>query len=252
MSSILEQHKNSLSDHLAAFQELTEAGRVEEGGRTFVHINQIVRDQRLKYHVNKRFDNLHEDFKCTCKQHSRKCRLLEEALAFLLYFDFNERSSEESGRCSEEEGPSEESEEEDLPQRGDTLEQEEDINLQDEGVEVAALDLIQLRSETLRAAEPIKDFDIESSHYAMPMIPEVVIDGKEYVFLYNIECMFNLREDYAISLIAQASRLDKGESIDSSMKLTLRAWIWQDMGSRETEKANDLAGKWADLDWTLR
>ena len=94
--------------------------------------------------------------------------MLEEALAFLLYFDFNEGSSEESGRCSEEEGPSEESEEEDLPQRGDTIEQEEDINLQDEGVEVAALDLIQLRSETLRAVEPIKDFDIESSNYVCP------------------------------------------------------------------------------------
>ena len=58
MSSILEQHKDFLSDHLVAFQELTEVGRVEEGGRTFVHINQIVRDDRLKYHVNRRFDNL--------------------------------------------------------------------------------------------------------------------------------------------------------------------------------------------------
>ena len=219
MSSILEQHKDSLSDHLAAFQELTEAGRVEEGGRTFVHINQIVRDDRLKHHVNRRFDNLPEDFKCTCKEHIRKCRLLEEALAFLLYFDFKEGSFEEFGQCSEEEGPSEESKEEDFPQRGDTLEQEEDINLQDEGVEVAALDLIQLRSETLRAAEPIKDFDIESSNYAVPMIPGVVIDGKDYVFLYDIECMFNLREDYAISLIAQASRLDKEVGIEDDPAL---------------------------------
>ena len=88
-----------------------------------------MRDDRLKYHVNRRFDKLPEDFKCTCKQHTRKCRLLEEALVFLLYFDFKEGSFEESGQCSEEEGPSEEEEEEDLAQRGDTREQEEDITL---------------------------------------------------------------------------------------------------------------------------
>ena len=86
-------------------------------------------------------------------------------------------------------------------------------------MEVVALHLIQLRSETLRAAEPIKDFDIESSNYAVPMIPRVVIDGKEYVFLYDIECMFNLREDYAISLIAQASRLDKEVGIEDDPAL---------------------------------
>ena len=39
-------------------------------------------------------------------------------------------------------------------------EQEEDINLQDEGLQVATLDLVQLRTGTLRAAQPVEDFDV--------------------------------------------------------------------------------------------
>ena len=74
--------------------------------------------------------------------------------------------------------------------------QEEDINLQDEGLQVAALDLVQLWIETLRAAYPIEDFDVQSSNYVVPMLPVVLIGGKDYVFLHDIECMFNLREDY--------------------------------------------------------
>ena len=53
----------------------------------------------------------------------------------------------------------------------------------------------------------------------MPMLSSVLIGGKDYVFLHDIECMSNLREDYAISLIAQASRLDKEVGIEDDHSL---------------------------------
>lgn len=129
-------------------------------------------------------------------------------------------SLEEQGQEAEEEDTSEAEEKEDVPVATEMAEQEEDINLQDEGLQVAALDLVQLRrTETLRTAQPVEDFDVQSSNYAVPMLPGVLIGGKDCVFLHDIECMFNLREDYAISLIAQASRLDKEVGIQDDHSL---------------------------------
>ena len=219
MSSILEPHRDFLSDHWDTFRQLTEVGRIVEGDKVFVHINHIVSIDRLRYHVNRRFDSLPEEYKFNCNLHTRKCRVLAETMAFLMYIVFNQDSLEEQGQESEEEDTSEAKEKEDVPMATEMAEQEEDINLQDEGLQVAALDLVQLRTETLRAAQPVEDFDVQSGNYVVPMLPGVLIGGKDYVFLHDIECMFNLREDYAISLIAQASRLDKEVGIEDDHSL---------------------------------
>ena len=85
MSSVLEQHRDFLSEHWDTFKQLTEEGRFVEGEKVFVHINHFASVNRLRYHVNRRFDSLPEEYKFNCNLHTRKCRVLEETLAFLMY-----------------------------------------------------------------------------------------------------------------------------------------------------------------------
>ena len=63
MSYVLEQHRDFLLEHWDTFKQLTEEGRFVEGEKVFVHINHIVSIDRLRYHVNRRFDSLSEEYK---------------------------------------------------------------------------------------------------------------------------------------------------------------------------------------------
>ena len=71
MSSVLEHHRDFLLDHWDTFKQL-EVGRILEGEKVFVHINHIVSIDRLRYHVNRRFDSLPEEYRFNCNLHTKK------------------------------------------------------------------------------------------------------------------------------------------------------------------------------------
>ena len=90
-----------------------------------------------------------------------------------------------------------------IEHREEPQDEEQCINLEEEKIAIATLDLISLKSETLRDAVPVHKIEVDSSNYDVPILPSFKIEGGEYVFLNDILCIFNLREDYALGLIAQ-------------------------------------------------
>ena len=76
----------------------------------------------------------------------------------------------------------------------------------------------------------ISRLQVDSSSYAVPMLPSFKIGAGEYVFLNDILSIFNLREDYALGLIAQSCRVDKYVMIDDDPLMEL-----EDMFNPATE-----------------
>ena len=79
-----------------------------------------------------------------------------------------------------------------------------------------------MKSNTLRDVVSVHKIELDSSNYAIPVLPSYKIEGGEYVFLKDILCIFNLREDYALGLIAQSSKVDKEVKIDDDPLLELK------------------------------
>lgn len=90
MGSLWDQHKDFLSN------ELSFKNRVIVSQRAFVHIKNIAYNGKLMYHINRRFDNLIQHYKCKCDIHNGNCRLLEKPLAFTMYLDIIEGTFEEA------------------------------------------------------------------------------------------------------------------------------------------------------------
>ena len=78
-----------------------------------------------------------------------------------------------------------------------------------------------MKAETLRDAVQINKIDVDISSYAVPMLPSFKIGAGENVFLNDILSILNLREDYALGLIAQSCRVDKYVKIDDDPLMEL-------------------------------
>ena len=222
MSDIVAQHKEFLQDGYEVFRRITADGRIVYNDVAYVHIMDLCQDVKLRYHLSRRFDVFPGCFKGICTVHKRGCRILEENFAFALYLHYvelveklesvQETNSEDNDEM-EEELPIEKSEE--------SQDEEQFIDLEEERTEIAALDLITLKAETLRDAVQIRKIEVDSSSYAVPMLPSFKIGAGEYVFLNDILSIFNLREDYALGLIAQSCRVDKYVMIDDDPMMEL-------------------------------
>ena len=219
MSDIVAQHKEFLDDELKRFGQMTAEGRIAYNGVAYVHINDLCQDDKLRYHLSRRFDIFPGCFKGICTVHKRGCRILEENFAFSLYLHYVELG------VSQEEFPLEDHDEmeEELPIENseESQDKEQFIDLEEERTEIAALDLITLKAETLRDAVQINKIDVDISSYAVPMLPSFEIGAGEYVFLNDILSIFNRREDYALWLIAQSCRVDKYVMIDDDPLMEL-------------------------------
>ena len=57
----------------------------------------------------------------------------------------------------------------------ESQDEEQCINLEEERTKIAALDLISLKAETLRDAVLVRKIEVDSSSYAVPMLPSFKI-----------------------------------------------------------------------------
>ena len=187
-----------------------------------MHIKDLCQNDRLRYHLSRRFDVLPRCFKGICNVHKRGCRILEESLAFSMYLHYVELGvSQESAQEQNLEDYDEMEEELPIENSEESQDEEQFIDLEEERTEIAALDLKTLKAETLRDAVQINKIDVDISNYAVPMLPSFKIGAGEYVFLNDILSIFNLREDYALGLIAQSCRVDKYVKIDDDPLMEL-------------------------------
>ena len=182
---------------------MTADGRIVYKDEAFVHIKDLCQSDKLRYHLSKRFDVLPGCFKGICNVHKRGCRILEESLAFSMYLHHVELGvSQESAQEKNLEDYDEMEENLAIEHSEESQDEEQCINLEEEKTEIAALDLISLKAETLRDAVLVREIEVDSPSYAVPMLPSFKIGAGEYVFLNDILSIFNLREDYALGLIA--------------------------------------------------
>ena len=184
----MDWHKDFLCDELACFKNLTQPRRVIVGQEIFVYINNIAYNEKLMYHINMRFDNLHENFKCKCVMHNRNCKSPEESLALVMYLNIIEGKVKKV----------------DMNQNKKTfllnltMQRREKISTLQMKECKLLLDLVTLKLETLKEDMPVEDFDVQSNNYDVCILPSLIIQGKEYVFLNDIECHYNLREGMLI------------------------------------------------------
>lgn len=183
---------------------------------------ELCQDVKLRYHLSRRFDVFPGCFKGICTVHKRGCRILEENFAFSLYLHYVELGvSQESAQEQNLEDYDEMEEELPIEKSEESQDEEQFIDLEEERTEIAALDLISLKAETLRDAVQINKIEVDSFSYAVPMLPSFKIGAGEYVFLNDILSIFNLREDYALGLIAQSCRVDNYVMIDDDPLMEL-------------------------------
>ena len=172
MSDIVAQHKEFLQDGYEVFRQITADGRVVYNDVAYVHIKDLCQDDKLRYHLSRRFDVFPGCFKGICTVHKRACRILEENFAFSLYLHYVELGvSQESAQEQYLEDYDEMEEELAIEHSEESQDEEQFIDLEEERTEIAALDLISLKVETLRDAVPINKIEVDSSNYAVPMLP---------------------------------------------------------------------------------
>ena len=90
MSDIVAQHKEFLQDGYEVFCQITTDGRIVYNDVAYVHIKNLCQNDKLRYHLSRRFDVLPGCFKGICNVHKRGCRILEESLAFSMYLHYVE------------------------------------------------------------------------------------------------------------------------------------------------------------------
>ncbi|MCO5551816.1 hypothetical protein L7F22_005319 [Adiantum nelumboides] len=102
---------------------------------------------------------------------------------------------------------------------------EEPINLALEE-ESANLDVSLFRAEIV-VDEPTEDVPVTETTLTLVHLPSFHLNGKDYINLHSIQSLFNIREDYCLTAIAEASQVAKdfvdieGESKEEFLALDL-------------------------------
>ena len=76
-SNIVNQHKHFLGIEFEVFRHMTTSGKIVNKDETFVHIKDLCKSNKLRYHMSKRFDVLPGCFKGIYNLHKRGYRILE-------------------------------------------------------------------------------------------------------------------------------------------------------------------------------
>ncbi|MCO5586604.1 hypothetical protein L7F22_040545 [Adiantum nelumboides] len=106
--------------------------------------------------------------------------------------------------------------------------EEEPIDLVIEEKESANFDVALFRATTA-VDEPTEDNSISETSLTLVHLPFFHINGKDYITLHSIQSLFNIREDYCIDAIAEASQVAKefvdieGESKEEFCHLSWRS-----------------------------
>ncbi|MCO5615157.1 hypothetical protein L7F22_069446 [Adiantum nelumboides] len=85
---------------------------------------------------------------------------------------------------------------------------EEPVDLALEEKESANLDVALFRAKTV-VDEPIEDVPVTETSLTLVHLPSFHLNGKDYITLHSIQSLFNIREDYCLAAIAEASQVAK-------------------------------------------
>lgn len=163
----------------------------------FVHIRDVFPIGASRNKFNRDIAKVPKDKKIAahkCDVHNPKCHLVEHYCGFICYLHvlLEEEGIEEKSVVAAEEPTAADDEDDD-----DIV---EDIDSDAEREESSHLDLDAIRNELPAKGEVYTDaFEI----VLVPLLPSFRIDGKNYVLLTDIQTLFNIRQDYALAILAQ-------------------------------------------------
>ena len=60
---IKDQHELFLEDEYEIFKQMTTGGKIVKKDEAFVHIKDLSQNEKLRYHLNRRFDGLYDYYK---------------------------------------------------------------------------------------------------------------------------------------------------------------------------------------------
>ncbi|MCO5610691.1 hypothetical protein L7F22_064932 [Adiantum nelumboides] len=203
-------------------------------GNEFVHLTDFAPDPVTKGKITRRFKNLKESYMHSysptiCMKHQMGgCNLVPKHIAFLFYLGLLIDTQPQDPQIHSE--TEQETSEADAPisfQSVSTIEnldkaeklEEEPIDLAIEEKESANLDVALFRA-TKVVDEPTEDISISENSLTLVHLPFFHINGKDYITLHSIQSLFNIREDYCIAAIAEASQVE-GESKEEFLSLDL-------------------------------
>ncbi|MCO5559524.1 hypothetical protein L7F22_013125 [Adiantum nelumboides] len=218
---LMENAKQFMLEDWQNFQGCLKKKVVVYDGKEFVHLTDVAPDPVTKGKITRRFKNLKESYmhfysSTICMKHQKGgCNLVPKHIAFLFYLGlFIDTQPQDPKTHSETE---QETSKVDGPisfQSVSTIEnldkaeklEEEPIDLAIEEKESAKfLDVALFRATTV-VDEPTEDISISENSLTLVHLPFFHINGKDYITLHSIQSLFNMREDYCIAAIAEASQ----------------------------------------------
>ncbi|MCO5595064.1 hypothetical protein L7F22_049101 [Adiantum nelumboides] len=215
---------------------------IEYNGKKLVHLTNFTPDPVTKGKITRRFKKtkdsyLHYFSSNPCPKHKKGgCNLVPKPIAFLFYLGLLLDTHPKDSQIIFEIEP-QQNFELDPPlsfQSVSTIEnldraeelKEEPIDLALEKKESANLDVALFRAQTV-VDEPIEDVPITETSLTLVHLPSFHLNGKDYITLHSIHSLFNIREDYCLVAIAEASQVAKdfmdieGESKEEFLALDL-------------------------------
>lgn len=211
LEDILNQCGPYIQEHIEEYLRLVFQNMISLDSKEYIHTKDLGKKEGSeKAAVNRRFLELPDNVKKVLTHCPRKCkgkcRIVERYVGLLCYLhniahNYGDNEEVESFSDKNEASDNEETNEYDEEEE-EHHDEGEDLNFQEEEKLANQLDIESIKYSTIIKE---KDFDLdgEISDLALPCLPSFTINNYEYLLLYDIQCMFNLREDMALALLAQ-------------------------------------------------
>ena len=210
VKSVIQGFQNRLSDLVEIFSEATNFGYIDH----FIHFDDVIAVSGVsKASAMRRYHSLGEDMKrslAVCKYHpGLQCTMIEQDLGFLLYLTWLDIPEPLEEKTEESKGVSDAKELMDI-------EDEESIPPQsEEQALVEKFDPAVFRSETSTKIEDDSlaqdsEDDERNALKLLPIFPTYCFNEREYLLLNDIQHLFDLREDFALAVLAGWGELDDG------------------------------------------
>lgn len=217
LKQVLDGLDSRLLDLREAFAEGTTFGLVEG----YIHFDDVVAMCELaRSSAMRRYHSLEEDAKRElneCKYHPDcQCRMIEQNIGFLLYLSWIESSSKEE----EEEGSivvpvSEDAIEEATEDMMDLDDIHSEMEADEERALIERFNTAIFRADTITKVESedsvgLQEGDDIDTLECLPLFPTYCFNDMEYVLLNDIQHLFDLREDFALAILANWGEFDDG------------------------------------------
>src|SRR5262249_38263560 len=142
----------------------------------------------------------------SCPMHKKPCNLVPKHIVFLFFLFVKVGDID---KCEELEGEAVTG-----PPSVATISQIADVEVFDEidtnaeAKESASLDVALFKAQTINE-DISEDVELTEASTTVPSLPFFHVNGKDFILIHHIQCLFNMREDYCLATIPESSVVAK-------------------------------------------